>query len=113
AKGEVIFTMEGHKAGVSSVCFSPDGKRALSGGTDNTMRLWDLKTGREIAQFVSFADGGWVVITPEGYFNASPAGAAHVEFKEASGSLSLEQLLQRFKQPDLVKKALIPSGNQK
>ncbi len=38
----------GHSSVVRSVAFSPDGKTALSGSGDNTARLWDLATGREI-----------------------------------------------------------------
>jgi hypothetical protein len=34
-----------------SVAFSPDGKRALSGSKDKTMRLWDLETGKEVHCF--------------------------------------------------------------
>ena len=38
----------GHSAAVTSVAYSPDGKTALSGSLDSTVRLWDLATGREI-----------------------------------------------------------------
>jgi hypothetical protein len=38
----------GHSSGVTSVAFSPDGKTALSGSYDHTLKLWDLATGREI-----------------------------------------------------------------
>ncbi len=37
--------LEGHKWPVRSVCFSPDGRLALSGSGDDTLRLWDLQTG--------------------------------------------------------------------
>ena len=36
---------------VMSVAIAPDGKTALSGSWDNTLRLWDLASGREIRKF--------------------------------------------------------------
>jgi WD40 repeat protein len=41
AKGQELGRFEGHTRTVVSVAFSPDSRRALSGG-DNTMRLWEL-----------------------------------------------------------------------
>ena len=34
--------------GPVAVAFHPDGKRLISGGTDNTLRVWDVVTGNEI-----------------------------------------------------------------
>ena len=34
---------------VCSAAFSPDGKRVVTASDDNTARLWDAETGREIA----------------------------------------------------------------
>jgi hypothetical protein len=44
-----IRTMKGHTAWVRSVALSADGLRALSGGDDGTLRLWDLERGQELS----------------------------------------------------------------
>jgi WD40 repeat protein len=43
---ESIRTFRGHSIYVSSVVFSPDGKTVLSGARDNTLKLWDIATGK-------------------------------------------------------------------
>jgi WD40 repeat protein len=42
--------LEGHKGFVWAVAFSPDGKRAVSGGNEEVIKLWDLETGKESRQ---------------------------------------------------------------
>lgn|GEM_PF-1249718 len=40
--------LTGHKARVSALAVSPDGKYLLSGGDDNTLRVWDIKVGTRL-----------------------------------------------------------------
>ncbi len=46
-----LVLQRGHSDSIHAVAFSPDGKRAISGGSDNAIILWDLASGKEIRQF--------------------------------------------------------------
>jgi len=47
-KGQELLSLKGHTSVVSSVAWSPDGKRILSGSGDNTLKVWDAETGQEL-----------------------------------------------------------------
>lgn len=40
----------GHTSYVSSIAYSPDGKRIISGSSDHTIRIWDATTGKQIGE---------------------------------------------------------------
>ncbi|MFC1764087.1 protein kinase [Planctomycetota bacterium] len=40
-------TLSGHQIYATCIAYSPDGKRIVSGGVDNTLKLWDADTGKE------------------------------------------------------------------
>jgi WD40 repeat protein len=40
-------TLQGHTSSVTSVAFSPDGKRIVSGSLDQTLKVWDATSGQE------------------------------------------------------------------
>ena len=46
----------GHPYGVTSVAFSPDGTRLLSGSDDKTLKLWDAATGALLRTFEGHSD---------------------------------------------------------
>ncbi|WP_354666125.1 AAA-like domain-containing protein [Nostoc sp. GT001] len=64
--------LEGHSDGVNSVVFSPDGKTLASASDDNTIKLWNRDTGKEISTLRGHSDGvNSVVFSPDGKTLAS------------------------------------------
>jgi len=42
---------QGHTDGASCIDISPDGTKLWTGGLDSTVRLWDLREGRQLQQY--------------------------------------------------------------
>ena len=70
-----VFVQLGHSDRVTSIAFSPDGKTFVSGSADNTLKLWDVSTGKEIRTFrghsgdvtsVAFSPDGKIIISGSG-----------------------------------------------
>ena len=40
--GKLVRSFRGHTGLVSSLAFSPDGRRLVSGSRDTTVKVWDL-----------------------------------------------------------------------
>jgi WD40 repeat protein len=60
-------TLTGHKDKVRSVAVLLDGRRALSGSDDDTLRLWDLEAGVERHRFAGHTDRvNSVAVFPDG-----------------------------------------------
>jgi WD40 repeat protein len=69
-------------------------------------RAYDLKTGALLAEFLATPDGEWLVVTPEGFFAASPNGANLVSVSNGLRAFAVDQAYQALYRPDLVQAKL-------
>ncbi|ETO33796.1 hypothetical protein RFI_03307 [Reticulomyxa filosa] len=64
-------TMKGHVRPVRSVHFSPDGCTVVSGAYDETIRLWNVQSGKQILKLDTIYDVEYVQFSPDGKTIAS------------------------------------------
>jgi WD40 repeat protein len=62
-----IFPQLGHTASVSAVAFSKDGRILASGSNDNTVKLWDVASGRELRTLSGHAAVLSIAFSPDGH----------------------------------------------
>jgi WD40 repeat protein len=109
---EKVIDFKGHTGAVTCLSVSPDGTRLVSGSLDQTVRIWNIKTGELLATVLSADDHEWIAWTPEGYFDCSPSGDTLLQCvltPETSGipeTLSVAPFGQYLYRPDLVGSAL-------
>ena len=80
-----IYPNLGHQNSVLSVAFSPDGKTLASGSQDNTVKLWEVSTGKELRTFSGHQN--WVLsvaFSPDGKTLASGSHDNTVKLWEVS-----------------------------
>jgi len=102
----------GHTGDVLAMAEAPPAKLLLTGSADQTMRLWNTAT-RELVASMFFADGDWIMWTPQGYFHSSPNGDRLIGWHVNQGGgeearfVRARQLKQHLHSPEIVRRAII------
>jgi len=109
ASGRLIHSFDGPSGGGSAVAFSRDARRVFSTSYDGTTRVWDTETGALLATLLAAADDDWLVVTPEGFFDASTETVA-TELLSVVRGLEVSRITastyEALHRPDLVRAKL-------
>jgi WD40 repeat protein len=99
--GDCLRTFEGHTSGVTSVCFSPNGRRALSGSYDKTMKLWDISAGACLRTFEGHTKNtDSVCFSPDGRQALSGSDDKTIRLWRCPEAPPAEMLLSRIHSAD-------------
>jgi WD40 repeat protein len=105
--GRKLQELVGHSDAISEdPSYCPDKRLVASASYDGTARIWSVETGKEIVQFISFRNGEWVAVTPEGYYSSSLNGDAFLNVRTGSKITGIEPYRSTFYQPAVVEAAL-------
>ena len=86
---------------------SPDNKFLISYNFDNSLKIWNLNSAKELLSFHFFDNNEWIMMTPEGYFNATPNAAKYLNIlTDPMEASSIDAFYEQFYRPDIVAKSL-------
>jgi WD40 repeat protein/uncharacterized caspase-like protein len=107
ATGHEVRRLPGVSGLLNSSTFSHDGRILITGGDDGTVQFWDFDARRLLATAISFNDGGWAVVDPEGRYDASdPDNSPALYWQLGDDIVELSQLKTRFYTPNLLARTL-------
>jgi WD40 repeat protein len=105
ARGSELRTLAGHTAKVTSLAFNPPGTLLASTGFDGRTLLWDAANGEQLATLVSLGEGDWLVVTPDGLFDGSPAAWRQILWRFSGNTFDVapvETFFNEFFRPGLL-----------
>jgi WD40 repeat protein len=83
----LLSILSGHKDKVAAIAFNPDGKLLASSSNDQTVKLWDVATGKEIRTLTGHTSSVWAIaFSPDGKRLASGSFGAIKIWDVANGT---------------------------
>jgi WD40 repeat protein len=98
---------EGAGVALNGILKSADTKDVLFREKSDHISAIDRVTNSEIAGLYSFSDGEWIIITPEGHFNASHNGAKYLNVRIGGKVYSIDNFYEKFYNPSYVAAVLL------
>ncbi len=105
SNGRRLQRIEDDDNDVVMVAFTADGKRIITGGEDGRAKIWDVDSGRFLAQLILTRDG-WAVTDANGRFDGSTGGVGNVDWVGSQATLNIANFSEPYYEPGLLAKTL-------
>jgi serine/threonine protein kinase/WD40 repeat protein len=83
--GDELMTFRGHELGIARIAFCGDGRRIVSCGSDKTIRVWDVETGKELRRLAHGEGVSDLAIFPDGRRVLATSGDASIVWNLETG----------------------------
>ena len=101
--GELIKKLKGFDGAIKDLEVTIDDKYLLSISEDNSLRVWDIKSGNLKTTSYFDIEGGFLTFTPEGYFSKSERFLGKVSYLINNSNISFDQLYENYYRPDIIR----------
>ena len=110
ASGKTVHTLS-HAGRIVSLSFSPDGRFLVALGENNDKYIWDAASGEQLATLVNLGGAlssrgsDWLVVTPDGLFDGSPAAWKQILWRFGGNTFDVmpaETFFNEFYYPGLL-----------
>ena len=95
-----------NESGINDFQWSDDQQFLVSADGDNAIRLYNFKNNKLLATCYTLGNKNWAIVTPDGLFDASANGMNWLHYAHFNEALPLDQLKERYYEPDLLQKLL-------
>jgi WD40 repeat protein/uncharacterized caspase-like protein len=118
ASGTQLLDLQGHIDQVGRVVFTPNGQTLATVSQDQTIKLWRVADGQLLATIVVTGNNDWLVVTPDGLFDGSPATWNQIQWRFSDNLLDVapvEWFFSDFYYPGLLAEIMAgkpPHANQ-
>ncbi len=105
ATGAELHTFRGHSNSVTSVKFSPNNQYLVSGSYDGSVKIWEVSSRQELVGLIALDERDFIVVTPDGLFDGSPAGWNRILWRFNNNSFTyapIESFFSDFYYPGLL-----------
>jgi WD40 repeat protein len=100
--------LEGHSGSVQSAAFSPDSRRVVTASADNTARIWDAGSGKQILRLDHTGSVHSAAFSPDGKRVVTASGDGTIRIWDADSG---KQIMQLEGNALSEARALIPNSN--
>ena len=101
--GKLIKKLKGFDGAIKDLEVTIDDKYLLSISEDNSLRVWDIKSGNLKTTSYFDIEGGFLTFTPAGYFSKSERFLGKVSYLINNSNISFEQLYENYYRPDIIR----------